>query len=132
MTISTDRDKLRLLIGDTDSAAVLAQDDELDYFLGSYPGNVLKAAAAVCDMLAVKFARYYDFQTDGQTFNRSQMSKQYAALAKELKNRATGLAALGTVRKDGYSTTVKTSDVRTGDVNQRQEFYTVDGVDELP
>jgi hypothetical protein len=131
--ITTARDKVRLAIGDTDASAPLVYDEELDVYLASYSSNVLKTAAAVCDMLAVKFARYYDFDTDGQSFSRSQMSKQYAALAKELKNRATGIAALDTVRKDGYSTDIETSDVRaSGDTNPRQEFYVVGGPDVLP
>ena len=129
---STTLGKVRLEIGDTDSDAQLFSDTEINVYLTNYSSNILKTAAALCDVLALRFARYVDFQTDGQAFSRSQMSIQYAALAKVLKNRATGLATLDTTRKDGYSQTVKTSDVRTGDVNPRQEFYTVDGVDELP
>lgn len=131
--ITTARDKVRTAIGDTDPSAPLVYDEELDVYLADYSSNVLKTSAAVCDMLAVKFARYYDFDTDGQSFKRSQMSKAYAELAKVLKNRATGLATLDTTRVDGYSTDVETSAVRSsGDVNPRQSFYTVDGVDELP
>ncbi|MCK9628452.1 MAG: hypothetical protein M0R37_07660 [Bacteroidales bacterium] len=131
-TITTARDKVRLEIGDTDSSAPLVYDEELDVYLGNYSNSILKTAAAVCDMLAVKFARYYDFDTDGQSFKRSQMSKQYAELAKTLKNRATGLVALDTTRVDGYSSDVATSDVGASDENPRQKYVTFGHLDDAP
>lgn len=131
--ITTARDEVRLQIGDTDPSAPLVYDEELDVYLSDYSDHVLKTSAAVCDMLAVRFARYVDFETDGQKFARSQMSKQYAELAKVLKSRATGIAALDTTRKDGYSTDVQTSDVRaSGDTDPRQNFYVIGGADVAP
>lgn len=130
--ITSARDKVRMEIGDTDPSAPLVYDEELDVYLGNYSNSVLKTAAAVCEMLSVKFARYYDFQTDGQSFSRSQMSKQYAELAKSLKNRALGVAALDTVRKDGYSEDIETSDVGVTSDNPRQKFVTFGHLDDAP
>lgn len=123
---------MRLAIGDVDPSAPLVYDEELDVYLGDYSNSILKTSAAVCEMLAVKFARYYDFETDGQKFARSQMSKQYATLAQSLKNRATGLAALDTTRVDGYSQDVATSEVGSSADNPRQKYVTFTGLDQAP
>jgi hypothetical protein len=131
--ITSARDKVRLALGDTDASAPLLYDEELDVWLGTYSSDVDKTTAAAAQALATRFARYYDFETDGQKFARAQMSKQYAELAKSLKNKAVGLAALDTVKKDGYSTDVETSDVRSSaDVDVRQNFYVIGGADAAP
>ena len=93
MAITTDRDILRLEIGDTNPDRPLFADDELDVFLARYPGRVLVAAADACDSLAIRFARDFDFKWKDQSFSRSQMSARYAALAKDLRKRAAGNAA---------------------------------------
>jgi len=43
-TLSTDRDMVRFLIGDTDSAYWLFQDEELDALLNEFGADVYKAA----------------------------------------------------------------------------------------
>ena len=88
MTITTTRDQVRLLIGDTDSTRPILFDDELDLFLTQRADNVLLAAADACDAAAAKFARDYDFKWKDGTFNRSQMVKYYSDLATTLRTRA--------------------------------------------
>lgn len=114
MAVTTDIDKLRVEIGDLNvdpDSDALYQDDQLQYFLDTY-GAILPAAAAACDALARRFASAYDFSEDGQSFSRSQQSKQYAQLAAELRRRATaGIANIPTTRVDGYSQTVDYDDV---------------------
>ena len=88
MTISTDRDKVRLLIGDTDTNAQLFQDDELAWFLSEVSDDIYKAGALAAESAAGKFARAYDFETDGQSFKRGQMFKFWTDLAARLRSRA--------------------------------------------
>lgn len=100
--LTTDLAKTRLEIGDTDSTAALFADEELNVFL-SAEGSVLGAAARACEALAAKYARQYDFQTDDQSFKRSQISKAYADKAKELRARSGGVSTVSPTRIDGYS-----------------------------
>lgn len=143
MPITTDIEKVRLTIGDTDST--LFTDDEIQYFLNLEGGNILKASAAACDAAATKFARAYDFATDGQSFKRSTMWKAFKDLAASLRARASGLvtgpdgqvlfgtvATIDSTRIDGFSDDIANQEVGATAENPRQKFYAVGGVDDLP
>lgn len=58
-SLPTDKDKLRLLIGDTDEADELLADAELTFLLG-LGGNLYQAAAEACRAIAGKLARNYE------------------------------------------------------------------------
>lgn len=87
MPITTPLDEFRLLIGDTDQARALFNDDEAQWFIDQAT-DVTAAAADACDQLATRFARDFDFAEDGQSFRRGQMSAAYAARAKILRQRS--------------------------------------------
>lgn len=102
-SITTALARVRLELGDTDSAAPLFTDEEIQVKLDG-ESNELLAAAALCDILATRFARAYDFTADGRQFSRSQMSKAYAQRADELRQQSgAGFTTLATTRIDGYS-----------------------------
>lgn len=73
--VTTDRGKVRLLIGDSDDRAdlarVLLQDEEIDSFLTMYGGAVKLAAAAALSRIAIdqalllKKQRNMDWESDG-------------------------------------------------------------------
>lgn len=121
-TLDTDLEKVRLEIGDTDSAAALFTDEEIQVKLSS-EGSVLRAAAALCEILAARFARHYDFETDGQSFKRSQMSEMYAKRAAVLRARAYSVATVETTRVDGYSDDIGSRDVDESGTNPRRHYY---------
>ncbi len=114
MPITTDLDKFRLELGDTDPDAPLLNDDEAQHFLDGRPASILLAVADACDALARKYAREYDFKANGdREFKRSQKSAMFRAQAKELRDRANleaggGLSVLTTTRIDGYSEDLNT------------------------
>ncbi len=123
--------QVRLEIGDTDSASALFQDAELQVYIDRHPDSVALAASDACDQLARRYGRAYDFETDGQSFKRSQMSKQYAQLARELRERKDGILATSspTRRVDGYSDDIAFDEVqaassRTGRV--KAGYYSPD------
>lgn len=126
MAITSTRDKLRLQIGDTESDSYLFTDDELDYFLTERADNVLLAAADACESLARRFARRFDFESDNQSFKRSQMSKQYAALAADLRSRASGVTSVPSTRIDGYSQDIDTESVQVAAENARSRYRRLD------
>ncbi len=81
-TLPTTRDKVRQLIGDTDSTAPLIADEALDYVL-TYKPTIRKAAAEACRYIAAKFAR--DATTSVSGFSATLMSRheQYLKMAEE-------------------------------------------------
>jgi len=124
--LSTVLAKVRLEVGDTDSAAPLFTDEELQRWITARADNVLLAAADACDSLARKFARRFDFKSDNQAFSRSQMSKQYAALARDLRDRASGVSSVATTRVDGFSQDITTEDVLSVSQNPRGRYRRLD------
>ena len=101
--ITSDLERVRLELGDTIEAQALFTDEEVQVKLDESE-DVVIATASLCDILARRFARAFDFAEDGQSFSRSQMSKAYAQLARDLRQRsALGFKTLPTTRTDGYS-----------------------------
>jgi hypothetical protein len=86
--ITTALDKVRLLIGDTDSTDPLLSDDEVNVQITNWPNNVEFAAANCAQQIAAKFARGFDFSSDGQTFNRSERVNHYTELARVLRRKS--------------------------------------------
>jgi len=131
-SVTTALAKTRLEIGDTDSSAALFTDEELDVYLDNRSDNVLLAAADACDALASRFARAYDFETDGQSFKRGSMSGMWASRADALRRRSTGVSTVDITKIDGYSSDVANQAVTGGGTaNARSYFYRV-GVEDLP
>jgi hypothetical protein len=122
MPITSDRDKVRLKVGDTDTADPLLFDDEIDALLAD-EGSVTRAAIAAARAIAAKFARGYTFQTDGQRFNRAERVAHYRQLAKDLATEA-GITTHATTRVDGYSDDVDYQDVEAGRRGRVRAGYT--------
>lgn len=122
--LTTSLAKVRLEIGDTDSAAALFADEEIQVKLGARGDNVLLASADLCDILARHFARDFDFKSDNQEFKRGSRSARYQALAQQLRDRASGgVASIPSTRVDGYSQDISSTDVQVADTNPRRRYY---------
>jgi hypothetical protein len=113
--LTTTLGKTRFELGDTISAQALLTDEEIGVKLAERADDILTTAADLCDILATRFAREYDFEFAGAgrgtraKYNRSQMSKAYADRAKALRARiSSGLATVETARVDGYSDDITT------------------------
>lgn len=98
MTISEDKDAVRLLIGDTDEDDPILYDDEIEYILtsrtvldtsgGTVSVNIPAAAADCAGAIAAKYAREFNFAEDGQRFDRAQRVGHYQALERSLRQRS--------------------------------------------
>lgn len=103
--------RVRLELDDTNEDAPLFSDEEIQAKLTENGDNVLKAAADLCDILARRYARDYDFKTDDQEFKRGARAKVWADLAEQLRNRAGGgLSVMAVTKVDGYSDDLSTRD----------------------
>ena len=113
---TSDRDRVRLEIGDVTESTALFDNDELDDII-LREGSAIKAAARACEILAVRFAREFDFTADGSGFKTSQKSEAYAKMGVRLRNRAKSDVTVPT-RVDGYSDDIPSdemvSSVQTG------------------
>lgn len=94
-----DRDKIRLLIGDTSEASKLLFDQEISYALTrANNNNILRAAAWACDFIASKFAREKSTSVQGFSVNLSNIFSHYKALAKKYRTMAKTSASLYIVK----------------------------------
>ncbi len=103
-------DRVRLNIGDTDENQALFDDAELDDIIVQETSE--NASTARCaEILALRFARQYDFMADGSSFFRAQKSKMYRALGKEFRAKSDGSVVIQPVRQDGYSDDIASNEV---------------------
>ncbi len=86
-TIPTDKDAVRLEIGDTDINNQLLQDEEIEYFL-SVEGSVLAASIAAAESIAAKFSRGFNQRVGDLSADKSKLADQYRKLAEDLRRRA--------------------------------------------
>ena len=104
-TASGRLNSVRLLVGDTDDADQLAQDEEILFAISQANNNIYYAAAWVCRTVAAKFSRMVDTTLDGALSAKySTRSKQYQQLAAqvEAQGKKTSGKSLG-VFGGGYS-----------------------------
>lgn len=103
-SLATDRDRIRLLVGDINTSSQLYSDEEIAGLQSLY-GSVLLTAAAVCDALAAKFSRSVSFSVEGLSISNSEKSDNYRKLAAILRARATSdPGAFGPAFVGGIST----------------------------
>ena len=97
----TDRDRVRLEVGDTDFDDLLLRNDEIDQLLAdrgvvdSTGGTVYNIPAAAADAalaIAAKYSREFNFAEDGQRFDRAQRVGHYLALEQRLRARQGGVS----------------------------------------
>lgn len=89
--LATDRDRVRFLIGDTDTNDQQLQDEELTWVL-TQRSDVYLAAADACRALQAKYARKVDTTNLSLSVSASQRAEAYAALAEQLESKAGSLA----------------------------------------
>lgn len=97
-TASGRLNSVRLLVGDTDTADQLVQNEEISFALAQANDNIYYAAAWVCRAIAAKFSRMVDTTLDGALSAKySSKAKQYQQLAAqvEAQGKKTSGKALG-------------------------------------
>jgi len=85
--LTTDKDKVRFYIGDTDQTDQLLQDEEINSLL-TKTTNVLLAAVHAAKAIAAKFSRQADKSVGDLRISLSQKAQTYMALAADLEKRA--------------------------------------------
>lgn len=83
-SLSTDRDKVRFRIGDTDSNRELLSNEEINAVLTAKPA-VMPASLECVDAILAKIARDVDRNAAGITSSRAQAFNHYLELKKRLQ-----------------------------------------------
>ena len=119
---TADRDRLRLIIGDTPTAGgttfaadidALFQDEELDDLLVQ-EASVNLAGALALEILASRASGAFDFSADGASFKKGSVADRYMKRATQLRARGRGQKTLMPLRKDAYSDDVSGEEAVTG------------------
>lgn len=131
--LSTDRDKIRFHLNDTDPGQGPLPEDknfadtEIDGLI-TQEGTWERAVAAGLEMLARAWTRHPTFRADGLSLNRSDIAKGYREDAMNWRKRfgyTIPIKTAGQIPVDGYSDDVTTDDVQTsGDYEGEWEYVT--------
>lgn len=78
------KNRVRLLIGDTDDTRQQLQDEEITYVLTQQTSTTL-AAAACCDLLAAKYAFFVNTENGSLRVSAAARHKHYLELANRLR-----------------------------------------------
>lgn len=89
-SLSTDRDWVRLRIGDTDASWPLLQDDTIDAILAAHGNDRLRAALACARAIVAQLARQADTDNTGLSVRASQRAEAYRKLVAELEQEIAG------------------------------------------
>jgi hypothetical protein len=85
-SLIADRDKVRFLVGDTDQANQLAQNEEIDWAL-TEAGDIYAAASLVAETIATSFAGRATKAIGDLKLGFTDQYERYIALSASLKKR---------------------------------------------
>jgi hypothetical protein len=96
-TLTSDRDRVRMLVGDVDRNDQQLADEALDWHL-TEEGGIYAAASAACRSLAATYARRVDFGNSTLSLAASQRIAHYNTMAERYERRArTGSVGPGAI-----------------------------------
>lgn len=105
--LSTGKDTIRLLIGDTISTIPLLTDEEIAAVLTGEADGVYPAAAVLCRSLSARFGREASLYTDVIREEKIKQAEHFRKLAEEYEDKTgsmTEFSYLGGVDSDGNDT----------------------------
>ena len=97
-------DAVRFLVGDVAATPVLT-DEQIQFALDQSNDNTYAAAAVCARALAAQYARRVDTEFETLSTSYSQLSKQYADLARRLDMQAKKAGGLGVPMAGGITKT---------------------------
>ena len=84
--LSTKKDEVRLIIGDTDIDDQLLQDEEIEYFLEQSQDSVIQASIKAVMAIIAKLSRKVDKSVGEAKLSLSQQIEHYQKLLDNLKS----------------------------------------------
>ena len=113
----TERDEVRLLIGDTVEEEHNLEDEEIDFFLREECNKYFAAAAAANALMQKLAGGYFEDQKVGETRLRTKRINELKILVDQLRQRgmAKQLPSSGGLFKSETDAMLSTNDIRDGD-----------------
>ena len=128
--VSTDRDKIRLLIGDVSSSAAKTFNDEELTFFGDEGGNVYGGAAIACEAFAAYYADQVSKSVGSLRIDLSNRHDHFIKQANEFQTRAAS-GSVGTPQLYAGGLSISDKDTVEADTDRVQpDFYR--GQDDFP
>lgn len=127
---TSQKDQVRLLIGDTVTSDQQLQDEEIDYML-TRRGSTYGAAAECCRSLQAKFSRSVDYTAAGTKSSYSQLAKAYGVKAAEFEAKS-AMSGAGAPYAGGISVTDKRNQEQNPDRVSPQFQVGMDDNDFMP
>ena len=81
------KNQVRLMIGDTDTADQLIQDEEIELYLLQNSDEVIPSAVDCCEAIAAEFSRQADTTNGALSIKCSQRAKAYLVLADRIRDK---------------------------------------------
>jgi len=121
---TTDKDKVRWLCGDTDTNDQLVQDEEIAFALSDAGNDLRRAAATVCDAIALKFANSLalDKAPGSVSWDAAERAELFSKRAADLRQQATTSGASAGIFGGGISLSDKQN--REGDIDRVRPSFT--------
>lgn len=98
-SLSTNRDKIRLLVGDTNNDSLMLEDEEIEFLLTNNSDALYLTAADACEIIAAKFARDVNYrfstlwQDAGDAYDHyMNLAERYRKTADETETVPLGLS----------------------------------------
>ncbi len=104
---TSDLEKLRRMIGDTQSSDPQLTDEELAPILADNPGDLVTAAAEACEEIAARYARDAVEYVGDLNNSPSLKCDNYLKLARAFRRRLEGQSKKAKHRRPGWSTSAK-------------------------
>lgn len=86
-SLTKNKDKVRITIGDTDCDNPQFGDAEINYFLEKNDDSVINAAIEAAGSLYAKYSRKVDMKLESASISYSQLARNYKDLAFELERK---------------------------------------------
>lgn len=95
---SSEKDAVRFLIGDTNPAKALVQDEEINWMISKWKpihGTIEYVASVVAESIAARFAREANYSADGVSVGLANLGQQFRDLAANLRQQHKSLLVGG-------------------------------------
>lgn len=89
---SSEKDRVRFLIGDTMKCDPLLEDEEIEYLL-DLEGELFKACALACEAIAAKFSRLASEKVGDISVSLNQKADAYHKLSAKFRSRASSIVS---------------------------------------
>ena len=123
--LPNERDKVRLLVGDTDKEDFLMHDEEIDFYISEEPNRYWAAAALANSMIMRLEGGFFEDQKVGETRLRTKRINELKILIDQWRARGAThqLPSAGGVFRDEKRTMDQNENILKGDFDRGMNDY---------